>query len=148
MTPTRSSSASVKPHSSTCSNVQGSLILKTGKVVSYSDEKSYGFSVPEEPVEVVNIRIACIGLLPKPVLKPESAAGKNVEIERKDTRKVYLKGGMYRTAVYDRSLLQPGAVIPGPAIIEQKDSTTLLFPGNTGTIDEYRNIIIDIAGGT
>ena len=121
-------------------------LKNTVRIFNEQHEKSYGFSAPEEPVEVVNIRIACIGLLPKPELKRETAGAADPQPAKKDTREVYLKGEMHLTDIYDRSRLHPGAVVKGPAIIEQKDSTTLLFPENTGTIDEYRNIVIDIAG--
>ena len=63
---------------------------------------------------------------------------------QKDGRQVFLRGKYRTTAIYDREKLHPGMVIKGPAIIEQKDSTTLLFPGNSARIDPYRNIIISV----
>ena len=60
----------------------------------------------------------------------------------KGVRDVYITGRLRRTSIYDRELLEPGNQIEGPAVIEQKDSTTLLPPGSRGRIDGYRNIII------
>jgi N-methylhydantoinase A len=41
--------------------------------------------------------------------------------------------------------LRPGDAIAGPAVIEQLDSTTLLFPGDRAAVDPYLNLIVDIA---
>ncbi len=48
------------------------------------------------------------------------------------------------TAVYDRTRLWPGDRIKGPAVIEQMDSTTLIFPEDEAEIDDFFNIIITI----
>ena len=42
------------------------------------------------------------------------------------------------------SSLARGAVVEGPAIIEEKTSTTVLYPGQTGEVDEYLNIEIAV----
>jgi N-methylhydantoinase A len=49
------------------------------------------------------------------------------------------------TPVYDRAALMPGDTIAGPAVIEQLDSTTLLFPGDRATVDAYLNLIVELA---
>jgi N-methylhydantoinase A len=103
-------------------------------------KKSYGFSKDEEPTEIVNLRIACLGVVPKPEIGREPLSEEDPKKALKGERDVFLKGRYHKTAIYDRERLHPGAFITGPAIIEQKDSTTLLFPGNSGRVDEYRNI--------
>ena len=64
----------------------------------------------------------------------------------KGTRPVYFKetGGFVKTAIYDRDRLKNGARLPGPAIVEQADSTTVLPPGVTATVDPYLNLIVDL----
>ncbi|HNU08438.1 MAG TPA: hypothetical protein PKO33_11785, partial [Pyrinomonadaceae bacterium] len=44
--------------------------------------------------------------------------------------------------IYDREKLKPGNRIAGPAIITQKDSTTVILPDHHGKVDEYLNILI------
>ena len=44
--------------------------------------------------------------------------------------------------IYDRSLLKAGHRVPGPAIVCQMDTTTLILPGHTGEIDRIGNILI------
>ena len=39
----------------------------------------------------------------------------------------------------------PGDVIEGPAVIEQLDATTLLFPGDRATVDPYLNLTVELA---
>ena len=39
----------------------------------------------------------------------------------------------------------PGDTIAGPAVIEQMDATTLLFPGDRATVDPYLNLVVEIA---
>ncbi len=104
----------------------------------------YGFFNPDDPVEVVNIRLTARGALsyppPKPARKQKGAAkpiGK---------RPVFFKPGKAQeTPVYDRSRLSPGHRIPGPAIVQQLDSTTVVFPGDTLRVDAARNLLIEVA---
>jgi len=44
--------------------------------------------------------------------------------------------------VYDRYLLAPGAELAGPAILEERESTTLIGPGARIQIDESRNLSV------
>jgi len=109
-------------------------------------KKNYGFSKRSEATEIVNLRITSLGLLPKPELPKEPLENENPRQALKERRQVFLRGKYYTTAIYDREKLHPGMFITGPAIIEQKDSTTLLFPANSARIDKYRNIIINVKG--
>ena len=49
--------------------------------------------------------------------------------------------GWLEAPVYERTALPAGFEIPGPAIIEQLDSTTLLVPGSHARVDEHFNLI-------
>ena len=70
-------------------------------------------------------------------------------ISRKD---VTLKGhrnvcfdpgdGPVKTPIYDRYKLTAGAKIPGPAVLEEFDSTVLIHPGHRGTVDEFGSVHI------
>ncbi len=44
--------------------------------------------------------------------------------------------------VYDRARLRPGKIIPGPAIVEQMDATTVILPGQRATVDPWCNVLI------
>jgi N-methylhydantoinase A len=45
--------------------------------------------------------------------------------------------------VFRRSALPPGAAISGPAIIDEKTSTVVLYPGQRARVDQYRNVEIE-----
>jgi N-methylhydantoinase A/oxoprolinase/acetone carboxylase beta subunit len=61
----------------------------------------------------------------------------------KAVRPVYFDGAFVDTPVYDRSKLRAGETIAGPALIEQRDSTTILEPHSKIEIDEYHNMIME-----
>ena len=55
-------------------------------------------------------------------------------------------GGSERvpTRIYTRDLLLAGDVLPGPAIVEQIDSTTVIPPGASARIDEIGNLVLTV----
>ncbi|MCD4699971.1 MAG: hydantoinase/oxoprolinase family protein, partial [Phycisphaerae bacterium] len=107
-------------------------------------KRNYGFSRPEEYSEIVNLRLICTGLVPKAELKKEKLVGDDPKEAYAGEREVLFKGEFRKTDIYYRALLKPGNSIKGPAIIEQKDSTTVIPPASIARIDAYRNIIIKI----
>jgi len=55
----------------------------------------------------------------------------------------YYKGEWHDAIIYDRNPLHSGLVIPGPAIISEMDSTTVILPGNSATVDDVGNLLIN-----
>lgn len=53
-------------------------------------------------------------------------------------------GGMTECKVIDRYAMPPGEVFVGPAMVEERESTTVVLPGDTATISAHGNLIIDI----
>jgi N-methylhydantoinase A len=108
-------------------------------------ERAYGFHNPVDPVEIVNFRLIAVGRLHQPAAR-RGEPRKGGMAEPASRRKVWFEPEEAEdTAVYDRATLMPGDTITGPAVIEQLDSTTLLFPGDRATADLYHNLIVDIA---
>ena len=97
----------------------------------------YGYSAAGEPVEIVNVRMRAIGAIPKPRLA-ESGARAEVA-EPVGRRLVYFEGSdsWLETPVYERGDLGPGSAVEGPSIIEQYDSTTVVYPGWMASVDGY-----------
>jgi len=63
-----------------------------------------------------------------------------------EKRQTYFTGsGFFEVTVYDRSKLFVGAEISGPAIVEEKDASTLVDADQILTVDEYGNLIIQSA---
>jgi len=103
-------------------------------------EALYGFSSPEEQVELVNLRVTAIGLLPKPEIKAEREEEHTPKPET--YRQVYFNEGWTDTPVYNRDRLKAGARIEGPAIIEEYDSTIVVPPDFLAFVDRFRSIRI------
>ena len=97
----------------------------------------YGYSAAGESVEIVNVRLRAIGAIPKPRLA-ESGARAEVA-EPVGRRLVYFEGSdsWLETPVYERGDLGPGSAVEGPSIIEQYDSTTVVYPGWMASVDGY-----------
>ncbi len=112
-----------------------------------SHQKQFGHKAEKQTIEIVNYRVSATVKVAKPIISRFPRATTTVNSCLKGTRKVYLgkRQGLVDFAVYDREKLYPGHVVRGPAIVEQKDSTTAIFPGQTARIDDFRNIIISTA---
>ena len=62
------------------------------------------------------------------------------------SRSIRVDGEDREAPVYDRLALPEGAEIPGPAILEQPDTTIFLDPGLTGRVDRFGNVILTRGG--
>ncbi|MCY1243607.1 hypothetical protein D9M72_566310 [compost metagenome] len=110
----------------------------------------YGYSANEEIVEAVTFRVQAIATVPRADLRRSAFEGRAVETAVIGTREVYLpeEGGYIPCPVYDRSLLDVGHRIVGPAIVEQMDTTTLLLSSDVCVVDDLRNLVIEIRRST
>jgi N-methylhydantoinase A len=110
--------------------------------------RRYGHMAQAEAVEIVNFEVTAVGLIPKPAIQTFDAppAGAQMEAASAALRQAYFNGGdACEVPVLSRSALSPGLCIAGPAVIEEKTSTTVLYPGQRATVDAYLNIEIEIA---
>tara|TARA_R110002020_G_scaffold428155_3_gene637714 strand:- start:109349 stop:111406 length:2058 start_codon:yes stop_codon:yes gene_type:complete len=92
---------------------------------------------------VINLRSAVTGKRPRFDLSTLAPVGGSVEQARTGTRQVYFGGKWHETAIYARLSLPVGAMIDGPAILEQPDTTVLIEPGLTGRVDDFGNTLIE-----
>jgi len=105
-------------------------------------EQLYGFRMHDTQAEIVNLRAVGAGAVPKPELPtgdvgPPDPSGAVVE-----EHDVVFDGERVPTKIYDRARLQPGAVLGGPAIVTEFDSTTVVLPGYRAAVDSNFNILI------
>ena len=109
-------------------------------------ERQYGFRL-DQPVELVNARAVAVGGVVKvefPRFDPEGPDASGAVTGR---HPVFFDGQFVTTNVYDRDRLRPGNRVPGPAVVTQRDSTTVVHPGHEGEVDPHLNILIRPAGG-
>jgi N-methylhydantoinase A len=105
-------------------------------------EQLYGFRMPGTASEIVNLRAVGYGDVPKPELpvgEPGSADASGAVVDEHD---VIFDGDRVATKIYDRSRLQPGAALDGPAVVTEFDSTTVVLPGHRDVVDANFNILI------
>jgi len=95
---------------------------------------------PSTPIEVVSWRVSATG--PRPDLRLAAASGSG-RSALKGSRPVYFPeaGRFVPCPVYDRSALTPGKRLRGPAVIEEDESTVVIGPGATATIDRDGNLM-------
>ena len=110
-------------------------------------ERAYGHGYPEESVEFVNFRVTATGLLTRPKLRELSSRSGNPQDALREMRQVFFAEtrDVQQTAVYDRYRLSPGHAFPGPAIVEEIDSTSLIHPGFRAEVDRYGNLLVTAA---
>ena len=102
-------------------------------------------NMPGMETRVVNIRCSTIGIRPKLDLRIDSSKHSQLQNNAlKLVKPVFFDDAFLDTPVYDRSKFQTGETITGPALIEQRDSTTVLEPDSKIEIDEYHNMIMEI----
>jgi N-methylhydantoinase A len=105
-------------------------------------ERQYGFSLPGETIELVNLRVRA--------LRPEAPIPLEAALSVPATpgsREVWLDSNEpVECHVYHRDSLAVGEAIEGPAIIEESDSTTLIHAGDTLSVHESGVLILTIGG--
>ena len=100
-------------------------------------EHTYTFRL-DTLIEFVNYHVTGFGIVEKPQLKKLDGTQGSLEAARKGTRRVnFDELGYHEAPIYERSLLPVGVRIPGPLVIEEPASTTVVFPDQTVYRDEY-----------
>jgi len=104
--------------------------------------RRYGHMAEGEAVEIVNFQVTGVGAIPRPPAQkfpfrdgspPQPAAKRPAH---------FAAAAPAPVPVFRRPALAPGATIEGPAIIEEKTSTIVLYPGQIAQVDEYLNVEI------
>jgi 5-oxoprolinase (ATP-hydrolysing)/N-methylhydantoinase A len=106
-------------------------------------EALYGSFTADDPIEALNWRLLATGPEPRVTLHVNGAGGGDA---KKGTRQAYFPGkGFVETTVYDRYALPIGFRAEGPAIVEERESTAIVYPGDRFHIDKYKNLIVELA---
>ncbi|HXU89561.1 MAG TPA: hydantoinase/oxoprolinase family protein [Methylomirabilota bacterium] len=107
----------------------------------------YGYANAAEPVETVTWKLSAIGAAPRVSLAKTRESHR--ESGPKSHRRAWFpeRGGWTDCPVYDRDALAPGLQLIGPAIVEERESTSVLPPGATATVDEYANLLVSVTAG-
>jgi N-methylhydantoinase A/oxoprolinase/acetone carboxylase beta subunit len=111
-------------------------------------KKQFGRSYRNVAVEIVNIRVIGTGsvddLEPIRIERGDGDIARALVGEREVTFRVDGKPRHVPAKIYDRTKFMAGDEIPGPAIINQMDTTIVIEPGCTGRVNDYGIIVIDV----
>ena len=126
--------------------------------------QQYGYAMESEELILVNAQVSAIAALPKPPLGLAEGAdttgaaradgasgaaanghGAAMAHDQAGERQTWLGGRWVRASVYDRRGLPPGSAIEGPAIVEQSDTTTFLGLGDRARVDDFGNLVVEVA---
>ena len=103
----------------------------------------YGRLLEGIPIRALNIHVTVIGRRPKLDLARLALEAGTLETARKGVRSVYVDGSWHDATTYARRELPVGAVVEGPAILEQQDATVFIEPDLRGKVDPFGNVIIE-----
>jgi N-methylhydantoinase A len=105
---------------------------------------AYGYNRTKTAVEIVNLRLRAVSVLPTPELHPLPDGGKDPKDSIIEFHPVVFYSGSFNTPLYRGESLLPGNELHGPALIIRKDTTILLNRGDVGTLDRYGNLWIQV----
>ena len=105
----------------------------------------FSVSTPGAPLEIVNWKVEATG--PDTGLQSGYRMVGNVpsaETARKNTRRAWFGETAHDCPVYDRYALAAGTAIEGPALVEERESTCVIGPGETARVDDAGNLIAEL----
>jgi N-methylhydantoinase A len=102
----------------------------------------FGHMAPQEPVEIVSFRVRGIGLVPPVEMPKFKPAGTTLGDARRELRRARFNSRELDCPVYQRERLDVGLTVAGPAVLDQFDCTTVICPGQTARVDEWKNLIV------
>lgn len=109
-------------------------------------ERLYGQSAPQEPAEIVTFRLISEMTRPRIETAPlRRADGSPLERALCGARELFSPdaGGFVTARIYERAKLLHGDEIAGPAIVEQFDSTSVIWPGQRARTDGFGTLIVE-----
>jgi N-methylhydantoinase A len=109
--------------------------------------QSYGYADPARSVEIVTLRVQAIARTRKPRIARAALAKPDATHAQISAHRIFEDGRFRSATLYDRSRLQPGNRISGPAVITELSATTYLPTGWTATVDALSNLILTPKSG-
>jgi len=104
-------------------------------------QRQYGHRDDQAKIEFTHLRVRVIGETPPLPFSPvQESMGQS--LKPNEYRRIFIEEKEYEASVYNRDTLSVGSIVNGPAVIEQDDTTTLILPNWTGSIDPSGNLVI------
>jgi N-methylhydantoinase A len=109
----------------------------------------FSYASQGEPVEIVTVRLKAVGRTPKPQFCQRPSGSVDPKAAHIGHKQVYFDAGSPQgaqpilAALYDRGRLACGNIVVGPAIVFQLDTTTVLPPVWSATVDGWGNLVVE-----
>jgi N-methylhydantoinase A len=129
---------------------QGSLtkgdILQVAETFHALHERMFTYCVRESSVDLFHWRITAVGKIPSLRVQEYARTRKSAAIARKTQREVYFSTlqGYVPTDIYDGSKLTHGMMVRGPAVVEQENTTIVVFPEQTLRVNRFGDYILSL----
>jgi N-methylhydantoinase A len=105
--------------------------------------EKFGNTLADMPVVIVNLRTVVVGTRTSAAL-PHAAEGRAGTPAPVSRRPVHFGSAWHDTPVYDRGDFAPGLQLDGPAIVEQSDTTTVIEPDMSLSVDRHGNLLVKV----
>ncbi|MEM1230323.1 MAG: hydantoinase/oxoprolinase family protein [Pseudomonadota bacterium] len=105
-------------------------------------EQLFTFALDAER-EFVNLRVVVEGPSADIKAQVDDSAGGDISAAKLGDHRLYAEGTWHEGALYDRGKLKAGQVVPGPAVILEMDSTTLVLPDHEARVDAVGNLLLN-----
>jgi N-methylhydantoinase A len=122
-------------------NLDDFSLERVGREFDTVHEQLFTFALDADH-ELVNLRAVVLGREATVTAERIPAGDADPSAAATGTTTVFVDDADATATLYDRSRLQAGNRIAGPAIVTEMDSTTLILPGHTGEVDRFGNIVI------
>ena len=112
-------------------------------------DRRYGHAAPDERIEIVTLRLTLSAAASDTSFNGLSSAYQAGDARPEECREVIFDDPLapLPSRIVWRPGLAPGTEIEGPAVIEEPNSTTLIFPGDTATVTSHGHLDIAVGGG-
>jgi N-methylhydantoinase A len=109
-------------------------------------ERLYKFKKPEQPTEIVSLRLDMVGVRDPVRLTSQPFEDEDAQPALKGMRRAYFGShGFLDARIYDGERVRPGNLITGPAIIEEPNTSIVLQVGQEAMLDQFSTYVIQVA---
>ena len=115
--------------------------LEQAFIDAYQDK--FGNTLKGMPVVIVNLRTIVVGTRANIAMPTMAAVASGSQPKASGRRPVYF-GRWHDTPIYTRDAFAPGMAFDGPAIVEQSDTTTVIEPDMSATVDVHGNLLVKV----
>jgi N-methylhydantoinase A len=109
-------------------------------------DQIYRFKRPEQVAEIVSVRLDMIGTREPIHFESHAFEDEDAGHARRGTRRVYFEStGFVDAEVYDGEKIRSGNLITGPAIIEEPNTSIVVYPNQEAMLDQFLTYVIQVA---